>query len=147
MMLALLLASLMVNSETPSAALASWYGAAFHGELTSCGEVFDMYATNTFAHKELPPGTLVEFSYGDRSRVGVSNDDGPYCGDREFDLSYGLFCELTDGRSDLGVVRVRWEIVGYKPRDTMRYNLRGAGEYSELFAREARKFAAEARGA
>ncbi|MBS3785348.1 MAG: septal ring lytic transglycosylase RlpA family protein [Gammaproteobacteria bacterium] len=74
---------------------ASWYGKNFHGERTSSGEPYDMYAM-TAAHKHLPLPTWVEVRHletGQRIVVKV-NDRGPFVGDRIIDLSYAAAAKL-----------------------------------------------------
>lgn len=150
-MTALIILCLFTTHTVPAEAVASWYGEDFHGRLTSCGEVFDMWCPHTFAHKELPPGSLVRVTFTGEidgqtvhnSRLALGNDDGPYYGDREFDLSYSLFCVLTDSQPELGVIHIQWEVVGYKPRDTMQWNRYGTGEYADLFRDEITAFIAE----
>ena len=68
---------------------ASWYGKAFHGQLTANGERFDMHAL-TAAHRTLPFGTIVRVT-NTRSGKSVSvriNDRGPFHSGRIIDLSY-----------------------------------------------------------
>ena len=69
--------------------VASWYGSDFHGEPTSSGETYDMYAL-TAAHKTLPIPTWVEVkNLRNNTRVIVKvNDRGPFVDDRIIDLSY-----------------------------------------------------------
>ena len=69
--------------------IASWYGADFHGRLTSTGEVYDMYALSA-AHKSLPLPTIVRVTNLDNglSLVLRVNDRGPFHDDRFIDLSY-----------------------------------------------------------
>ena len=141
MLSSLLLACAFTLARVPSYALVSFYGGEdddFDGKETSCGEIFDKDAM-TFAHKELPPGSLVEFRYMDRRVVGLGNDDGPYCGDREFDLSEALFEELV-GNLDVGVVEVEYRVLSYKPRATMQWNLYGTDRYDYLFRDEIDNF-------
>lgn len=68
---------------------ASWYGTKFHGQRTSSGEVYDMYAM-TAAHKTLPLPSYVKVTNLDnqRSIVVKVNDRGPFVDDRIIDLSY-----------------------------------------------------------
>ena len=69
--------------------IASWYGDAFHGQPTSGGEAYDMYAM-TAAHRTLPIPMWVEVTNLDnRKRVVVKvNDRGPFVDDRVIDLSF-----------------------------------------------------------
>lgn len=85
--------------------LASWYGKKFHGELTSNGEIYDMYGM-TAAHKSLPIPTYVQvtnLSNGRQVIVRV-NDRGPFHGGRIIDLSYAAAKKL--GFVDQGTARV-----------------------------------------
>jgi rare lipoprotein A len=69
--------------------LASWYGRRFHGQRTSSGEVYDMYAM-TAAHPTLPIPSYVRVTSvaNGRSVVVRVNDRGPFHGARIIDLSY-----------------------------------------------------------
>ena len=69
--------------------LASWYGRRFHGQRTSSGEVYDMYAM-TAAHPTLPIPSYVRVTStaNGRSVVVRVNDRGPFHGSRIIDLSY-----------------------------------------------------------
>jgi rare lipoprotein A len=75
--------------------VASYYGDAFHGNLTANGETFDMNAL-TCAHPTLPFGTMIRVINEDNDReVTVRvNDRGPYAGGRIIDLSKGAAREL-----------------------------------------------------
>ena len=66
----------------------SYYGAKFHGRLTSNREVYDMYAF-TAAHKSLPLPSFARVTNleNGRSVVVRVNDRGPYSGGRVADLS------------------------------------------------------------
>ena len=77
-------------SATTSAGtmLTSWYGPGFHGNLTANGEVYDQEAF-TAAHKTLPFGTKLRVCYEGCAIVRI-NDRGPFIGDRELDVSYGV---------------------------------------------------------
>jgi rare lipoprotein A len=91
--------------------LASWYGAQYHGQRTSSGEVFDMNAM-TAAHRTLPFGTRVEVTCPSTARsVEVRiNDRGPFVPGRIIDLSHAAAKEL--GIAVKGVDRVRIRTVG-----------------------------------
>jgi len=69
--------------------VASWYGTKFHGQRTSSGEPYDMYAM-TAAHKSLPIPSYVKVSNLDngKSIVVRVNDRGPFVDNRIIDLSY-----------------------------------------------------------
>ena len=68
---------------------ASWYGNKFHGNKTSNGEIYDMYAM-TAAHKTLPLPTYVRVTNLDNNRSIIVrvNDRGPFAKGRIIDLSY-----------------------------------------------------------
>jgi len=69
--------------------IASWYGRKFHGNPTSNGERYDMYAM-TAAHTTLPIPSYVRVtrvSSGQSVIVRV-NDRGPFLHSRVIDLSY-----------------------------------------------------------
>lgn len=69
--------------------IASWYGRRYHGQKTSNGEVYDMYAM-TAAHPTLPIPSyarVTSVSNG-RSVIVRINDRGPFHSDRVIDLSY-----------------------------------------------------------
>jgi len=69
--------------------IASWYGRRYHGQSTSSGEPYDMYAM-TAAHPFLPIPTYVRVTNvaNRRSVVVRVNDRGPFHADRVIDLSY-----------------------------------------------------------
>lgn len=69
--------------------VASWYGKKFHGNKTSNGETYDMYAM-TAAHTTLPLPSYVRVTRvaNGRSVVLRVNDRGPFHSDRIIDLSY-----------------------------------------------------------
>ena len=69
--------------------MASWYGKKFHGQKTSSGELYDMYAM-TAAHPTLPiPSYARVTNLANRKSVVVRiNDRGPFHGERIIDLSY-----------------------------------------------------------
>jgi rare lipoprotein A len=80
----------VVNKEaTKQRGLASWYGKKFHGEKTSSGEVYDMFAM-TAAHKTFP---IPSYARVTNVKNGLSvvvriNDRGPFHPGRIIDLSY-----------------------------------------------------------
>lgn len=87
---------------------ASWYGLKFHGELTSNGEVYDMY-TFSAAHKTLPLPSYVRVTNLENGRELIVrvNDRGPFHSDRIIDLSYAAAIKL--GYKDKGTARVKLE--------------------------------------
>lgn len=68
---------------------ASWYGRRFHGNPTSSGEPYDMYAM-TAAHPTLPIPSYARVTHvgNGRSVVVRVNDRGPFLRGRAIDLSY-----------------------------------------------------------
>jgi rare lipoprotein A len=88
--------------------LASWYGPGFHGERTSSGEPYDMYAM-TAAHKSIPIPAYVRVTHlgNGRSIVVRVNDRGPFVGDRIIDLSYTAAWKLDMIRSGTAPVEIR----------------------------------------
>ncbi|MDD5329867.1 MAG: septal ring lytic transglycosylase RlpA family protein [Sulfuricella sp.] len=85
------------QSYTPATSLqpyketgvASWYGRRYHGQKTSIGETYDMYAM-TAAHCTLPIPSYVRVTNlkNGKSVVVRVNDRGPFHSDRLIDLSY-----------------------------------------------------------
>ena len=75
--------------------LASWYGKRFHGQKTSSGETYDMYAM-TAAHPTLPiPSYARVKSVKTGKEVIVRiNDRGPFHSGRVIDLSYAAAYRL-----------------------------------------------------
>ncbi|MDO9012976.1 MAG: septal ring lytic transglycosylase RlpA family protein [Gallionella sp.] len=69
--------------------IASWYGKKFHGQRTSSGEKYDMYAM-TAAHPTLPIPSYVRVTHvaTQKSVVVRVNDRGPFLHERVIDLSY-----------------------------------------------------------
>jgi rare lipoprotein A len=90
--------------------IASWYGPGFHGNRTSNGEIYDMYAM-TAAHKTLPFNTIVKVVDLDtgRSVIVRINDRGPFIPGRIIDLSYAAAQEL--GIVEKGLARVGLKIL------------------------------------
>ncbi len=75
--------------------LASWYGRRFHGQATSSGEPYDMYAM-TAAHPTLPIPSYARVTNAatGRSVVVRINDRGPFHKGRVMDLSYAAAYKL-----------------------------------------------------
>jgi rare lipoprotein A (peptidoglycan hydrolase) len=69
--------------------IASWYGRKFHGQKTSIGETYDMYAM-TAAHPTLPLPSYARVTnvMSGKSVIVRVNDRGPFLHDRIIDLSY-----------------------------------------------------------
>jgi len=68
--------------------IASWYGDAFHGRLTSNGEIFDMRSISA-AHPTLPLPSYVRVTNvkNGRSLIVRVNDRGPFHANRVIDVS------------------------------------------------------------
>ena len=87
--------------------IASWYGKKFHGQRTSSGEVYDMYAM-TAAHPTLPIPSYARVTNlaNQKSVVVRVNDRGPFLHDRVIDLSYAAAHKLGiigDGSAEVEV--------------------------------------------
>ena len=86
----------VVNKEpTKQRGLASWYGKKFHGQKTSSGEVYDMFAM-TAAHKTFP---IPSYARVTNVKNGLSvvvrvNDRGPFHPGRIIDLSYAAAAKI-----------------------------------------------------
>ncbi len=90
--------------------MASWYGRRYHGNATSSGEKYDMYAM-TAAHPTLPIPSyarVTSLATG-RSVVVRVNDRGPFHAERIIDLSYTAAWKL--GYAQAGSARVEVEAV------------------------------------
>jgi rare lipoprotein A len=75
--------------------VASWYGKRFHGQKTSSGETYDMYAMSA-AHPILP---IPSYARVKSVRTGKEvivriNDRGPFHSGRVIDLSYAAAYRL-----------------------------------------------------
>jgi rare lipoprotein A len=90
--------------------VASWYGRRYHGQPTSSGETYDMYAM-TAAHPTLPIPSYarVTSQASGRSVVVRINDRGPFLHDRIIDLSYVAALKL--GFVQAGSARVVVEAI------------------------------------
>lgn len=93
-------------------AIASFYGADFHGKKTSNGELFDMNKF-TCANKELPFNTILKVTnLANNKTVQVRvNDRGPFVVGRDIDLSTAAAKELDMIKS--GTAHVKIEVVKY----------------------------------
>jgi rare lipoprotein A (peptidoglycan hydrolase) len=65
---------------------ATWYGPGFWGKATSCGTVLTPITIGV-AHRKLPCGTQVTFSYGGRSVTATVIDRGPFRRGYAWDLT------------------------------------------------------------
>ncbi len=75
--------------------IASWYGRKFHGNSTSIGEPYDMYAM-TAAHTTLPLPSYARVTslVNGKTVIVRVNDRGPFHSDRIMDLSYAAAYKL-----------------------------------------------------
>ncbi|MGP1676654.1 MAG: septal ring lytic transglycosylase RlpA family protein [Burkholderiales bacterium] len=75
--------------------IGSWYGRKFHGQRTSSGEPYDMYAMSA-AHATLPIPSYARVTNlaNDRSVIVRINDRGPFHSGRLIDLSYAAAYKL-----------------------------------------------------
>jgi len=85
-------------------AVASWYGPGFYGNTMASGEILTE-TSMVVAHRTLPFGTRIEFSYKGRTCVAVVMDRGPFSSGRTFDLGPGTAKAL--GFSGVGTVQYR----------------------------------------
>ena len=85
----------------------SWYGRKFHGQRTSSGEIYDMYAM-TAAHPTLPIPcyALVTNVQNGRSVIVRVNDRGPFLHNRVMDLSYAAAYKVGYLGSGSGMIEV-----------------------------------------
>jgi rare lipoprotein A len=98
----------VVNDEPmKERGLASWYGRKFHGQKTSSGEVYDMFAM-TAAHKTLPIPSYARVTSlkSGQSVVVRVNDRGPFHDGRVIDLSYAAAAKLGIAGPGSGPVEV-----------------------------------------
>lgn len=86
--------------------IASWYGPGFNGLPTASGAIYDenLY---TCASRDLPLGTILLVTYGDRSVLLLVNDRGPFVPGRVLDLSRAAKDALGMG----GLAYVRAEVL------------------------------------
>ena len=87
---------------------ASWYGTKFHGQRTSSGEPYDMYAM-TAAHKSLRIPSYVEVTNLSNNRKAIVkvNDRGPFHEGRVIDLSYAAATKLGVAETGTAPVTIR----------------------------------------
>lgn len=96
------------NAGYSETGVASWYGSKFHGNSTSMGETYDMYAM-TAAHRTLRIPTYVEVTNLENGRVVTLrvNDRGPFVDNRIIDLSYAAARALDMVEAGTAMVHVR----------------------------------------
>jgi rare lipoprotein A (peptidoglycan hydrolase) len=88
--------------------VATWYGPGFFGNQTACGQVLSPDIQGV-AHRSLPCGTQVAFSYNGRSIVVPVIDRGPYgVAGADWDLTQATAAALgITATATLGAVRLR----------------------------------------
>jgi rare lipoprotein A (peptidoglycan hydrolase) len=67
---------------------ATWYGPGLYGDRTACGQTLRP-STIGVAHRTLPCGTPIKFTYHGRSLVTTVIDRGPYTTGNSWDLTNG----------------------------------------------------------
>ena len=89
---------------------ASWYGKRYHGQKTSSGETYDMYAMSA-AHPTLPIPSYARVTNmaNGKSVVVRINDRGPFLHGRIIDLSYAAAHKL--GYTGAGSAQVEVESI------------------------------------
>lgn len=92
----------LVFSSPMRMAGATWYGPGLYGNGTACGQTLRP-GTIGVAHRTLPCGTTVKFSYHGHSLVTKVIDRGPYTPGNDFDLTNGA--RLALGFEGAGQVR------------------------------------------
>ena len=95
--------------------IASWYGRKFHGQKTSIGETYDMYAMSA-AHPTLPLPSYARVTNvaNGKSVVVRVNDRGPFLHDRIIDLSYAAAHRIGIAQKGSGEVIVESVLPGDK---------------------------------
>ena len=96
--------------------MASWYGRKYHGQKTSIGETYDMYAM-TAAHPTLPLPSYVRVTNQRNGKAVVVrvNDRGPFLQDRVIDLSYVAAYKLDYLQQGSAMVMVERVFAGDTP--------------------------------
>ena len=96
--------------------LASWYGRKFHGQRTSSGENYDMFAM-TAAHKTFPIPSYARVTNvkNGKSVVVRINDRGPFHANRIIDLSYAAASRLGIVEMGSALVEVERVLPGLVP--------------------------------
>ena len=103
------------------AGTASWYGKRYHGQKTSSGEVYDMFAMSA-AHTTLPLPSYVKVTNlnNGRSVIVRINDRGPFHSNRIIDLSYAAAYKLRLTNTGSGNVEIEAiDATAFKTNNTM----------------------------
>lgn len=87
--------------------IASWYGKQFHGNKTSIGETYDMYAMSA-AHPTMPLPSYAKVTNLTNGKAVIVrvNDRGPFLHNRIIDLSYAAAKALDYANHGTAQVRV-----------------------------------------
>lgn len=85
--------------------VATWYGPGLFGNRTACGQVLRRKTVGV-AHKRLPCGTEVTFSYEGRSLTTEVIDRGPYAKGVKWDLTRAAAKRLDFTHTDEVLVSV-----------------------------------------
>jgi rare lipoprotein A (peptidoglycan hydrolase) len=83
----------LVFSSPMRSAGATWYGPGLYGNGTACGQTLRP-GTIGVAHRTLPCGTTLKFSYHGHTLVTKVIDRGPYTRGNDFDLTNGARLKL-----------------------------------------------------
>jgi hypothetical protein len=86
---------------------ATWYGPGLYGRHTACGQTLRP-GTLGVAHRSLPCGTAVKFTFHGRQIVTRVIDRGPYSKGNSWDLTSAAAEEL--GFSRTGQARIRYAV-------------------------------------
>jgi rare lipoprotein A (peptidoglycan hydrolase) len=78
----------VVFSSPMRTAGATWYGPGLYGNGTACGETLRPNTVGV-AHRTLPCGTTIKFTYHGHTLVTKVIDRGPYTKGNDFDLTNG----------------------------------------------------------
>ena len=107
----------------------SWYGKKFHGQKTSSGEPYDMFAM-TAAHPTLPIPSYARVTSLETGRQVIVkvNDRGPFLSNRIIDLSYTAAFKL--GYLNKGSGQVEVELL--LPDEIERINLARNDAYAPI---------------
>ena len=113
---------------------ASWYGPDFYGRKTADGTVLERNSL-WVAHKTLPLGTKVKFTYNGKTITLPVKDRGPFIPGREWDLTESAAEAIglkTGPRSGTG--SVQYEVIGkkgggYVPKQVPNKNLSSLSSY------------------
>ena len=85
--------------------VATWYGPGFYGNRTACGEKLRRKTVGV-AHRRLPCGTEVTFTYQGRSLTTEVIDRGPFANGAKWDLTRAAAKQLGLTHTDEVLVSV-----------------------------------------